>query len=96
MQRKLLCGNEHQFLSRVFPHLWRIAKTFLDPKTREKCVVLTCTEMAKLLEYFEAKDLPQEYGGTCQCPNGCLPEVPKHMVIKHLCTLSLQQNEALR
>ena len=82
-----LCSKERRFLSRAFPYLWRIAKTFLDPKTREKCVVLAYTEMDKLLDYFEAKDLPQEYGGTCQCPNGCLPEVPKHMVTYSYCSV---------
>lgn len=66
--------------SRAFPYLWKIAKTFLDPKTRDKCVVLSSTEMKKMLDYFEAGDLPEEYGGTCHCENGCLPEVPKHMV----------------
>ena len=37
-------------------------------------------EVNKLLDYFEAEDLPEEYGGTCHCENGCLPQVPKHMV----------------
>ncbi|XP_028393124.1 SEC14 cytosolic factor-like isoform X2 [Dendronephthya gigantea] len=64
----------------AFPYLWKIAKTFLDPKTRDKCVVLNSTEMKKMLDYFEAEDLPEEYGGTCCCKNGCLPEVPKHML----------------
>ena len=64
----------------AFPYLWKVAKTFLDPKTRDKCVVLNSMEMNKLLDYFEAEDLPEEYGGTCRCQNGCLPEVPKHML----------------
>ncbi|CAB3977346.1 SEC14 cytosolic factor-like [Paramuricea clavata] len=64
----------------AFPYLWRVAKSFLDPKTRDKCVVLNSLEMGKLLDYFEAEDLPVEYGGTCRCENGCLPEIPKHML----------------
>ena len=57
-----------------------MAKTFLDPKTRDKCVVLNSLELEKLSDYFDPEDLPEEYGGTCRCSDGCLPEVPKHMV----------------
>ena len=60
--------------------LWKIAKIFVDPKTRAKCVVLKNTELHKLCEYFNPEDLPEEYGGTCSCENGCLPPIPKHMV----------------
>lgn len=65
----------------IFPILWKLAKTFLDPKTRDKCVVLNFMELNQLLEYFNAEDLPEEYGGTCRCEHGCLPEVPKHMFL---------------
>ncbi|XP_078343771.1 retinal-binding protein-like isoform X2 [Oculina patagonica] len=64
----------------VFPVLWKIAKIFLDPKTRAKCVVLKSSELHKLCDYFDPEDLPEELGGTCQCENGCLPPVPKHML----------------
>lgn len=57
-----------------------MAKSFLDPKTRDKCVVLNSSEMSTMLDYFEPEDLPEEYGGTCRCDGGCLPPVPKHMV----------------
>ena len=66
--------------SRVFPVLWKIAKIFLDPKTRAKCVVLKSSELHKLCDYFDPENLPEEFGGTCQCENGCLPPIPKHMV----------------
>ena len=67
--------------------LWKIAKIFLDPKTRDKCIVLKNSELHKLCDYFDADDLPEEFGGTCRCENGCLPPVPKHMVRSHLsCT----------
>ena len=65
---------------RVFPVLWKIAKIFVDPKTRAKCVVLKNSELHKLCDYFDAENLPEEFGGTCRCENGCLPPVPKHMV----------------
>ena len=52
----------------------------MDPKTRSKCVILKHDEENKLLEYFNAEDLPVEFGGTCSCEDGCLPPVPKHMV----------------
>ena len=65
---------------RVFPVLWKIARVFVDPKTRSKCVILKGDEGSKLLEYFNAEDLPVEYGGSCSCVNGCLPPIPNHMV----------------
>ena len=65
---------------RVFPVLWKIAKIFVDPKTRAKCVVLKNSELHKLCDYFDPEDLPEEFGGTCRCVSGCLPPVPKHMV----------------
>lgn len=65
---------------RVFPVLWKIAKIFVDPKTRAKCVVLKNSELHKLCDYFDPEDLPEEFGGTCRCESGCLPPVPKHMV----------------
>lgn len=64
----------------VFPVLWKIAKIFVDPKTRAKCVVLKNSELHKLCEYFNPEDLPEEFGGTCRCEGGCLPPVPKHML----------------
>ena len=68
----------HDF--RVFPVMWKIAKIFLDPKTRAKCVVLKSSELHKLCEYFNPEDLPEEFGGSCRCEDGCLPLIPKHMV----------------
>ena len=68
----------HDF--RVFPVMWKIAKIFLDPKTRAKCVVLKSSELHKLCEYFNPEDLPEEFGGSCRCEDGCLPPIPKHMV----------------
>ena len=60
--------------------LWKIAKIFLDPKTRSKCVMLKSSELCKLCEYFNPEDLPEECGGTCHCENGCLPPIPRQMV----------------
>lgn len=75
----------------VFPMLWKIAKIFLDPKTRAKCIVLKSSELHKLCEYFNPEDLPEEFGGACRCENGCLPPLPKHMMeIKDLPQLTEQ------
>lgn len=63
--------------------LWKIAKIFLDPKTRSKCVILKNSELCKLCECFNPEDLPEEFGGTCHCENGCLPPVPRQMVKLH-------------
>ena len=68
------------FFFRVFPVLWKIAKIFVDARTRAKCVILKTSELHKLCDYFDTEDLPEEFGGTCRCENGCLPPVPKHMV----------------
>lgn len=35
----------------------------------------------KLLAYFKAEDLPRVYGGTCECPGGCVLGRAAHDVL---------------
>ena len=69
---------------RVFPILWKLARVFLDPKTSCKCIVLKTSELHKLLDYFNPEELPEEFGGNCNCEGGCLPPIPKAMVSTNL------------
>lgn len=48
----------------VFPALWKICRRALDAKTREKFVVLSSSQTHELLKYFDADQLPVQYGGT--------------------------------
>lgn len=62
----------------VFPVLWNLVKPWLDPVTKTKIVVVKKGPEAAttLLQYIDADQLPQEYGGSCKaCPTApdCLP-----------------------
>lgn len=48
----------------IFLGLWRMIRSWLDPKTAEKFHVLGRDFKPKLLEYIDASQLPREYGGT--------------------------------
>jgi hypothetical protein len=59
----------------IFPVLWGIAKHWLDPVVRSKIHVLSGDPRKKLLKFFDADQLPVEYGGTCtSCEGGCVPQ----------------------
>ena len=49
--------------------------------------MLKSSELHRLGEYFNLEDLPEEFGGTCRCENGCLPPIPKHMVSFQICII---------
>uniref|UniRef100_A0A2P2K907 CRAL-TRIO domain-containing protein n=2 Tax=Rhizophora mucronata TaxID=61149 RepID=A0A2P2K907_RHIMU len=57
-----------------FKFLWNTAKSFLDPKTTSKIIVLGNKFQNKLLEVMDSSQLPEFLGGMCSCPNegGCL------------------------
>ena len=57
----------------IFHSLWRVARLFLDPDTLNKFVILDASQLDKLLDYIDADQLPEEYGGTVK---GVLPPVP--------------------
>ncbi|KAJ8763545.1 hypothetical protein K2173_002428 [Erythroxylum novogranatense] len=57
-----------------FRLLWNTVKSFLDPKTTSKIHVLGNKYHGKLLEIIDASELPDFFGGTCNCADqgGCL------------------------
>jgi hypothetical protein len=55
-----------------FRLLWSTVKSFLDPKTTAKIHVLGNKYQSKLLEVIDASELPEFFGGTCQCEGGCM------------------------
>eukprot|EP00042_Codosiga_hollandica_P012941 m.29452 g.29452 ORF g.29452 m.29452 type:complete len:256 (-) comp40552_c0_seq2:137-904(-) len=69
---------EHLFIINapwIFKPLWAIIKPWLDPVTRAKFHVLGSDFQSALLEHIDPAQLPPAYGGTCNCPGGCLPTV---------------------
>jgi len=75
----------------IFPMLWKIAKGMIDPETREKIEILSAGEMQeRLLEFVDADQLPEKFGGTCTCKdnpknppyNMCVPENEWKLVSK--------------
>ncbi|KAK1605869.1 hypothetical protein QYE76_029542 [Lolium multiflorum] len=55
-----------------FRLLWGTVKSFLDPKTTAKIHVLGNKYQSKLLEVIDASELPEFFGGSCQCEGGCM------------------------
>ncbi|KAE8702236.1 putative phenylalanine--tRNA ligase alpha subunit [Hibiscus syriacus] len=54
--------------------LWSTVKSFLDPNTTTKIHVLGNDYQSKLLEVIDASELPEIFGGTCNCADkgGCM------------------------
>eukprot|EP00656_Telonema_subtile_P016049 TRINITY_DN18454_c0_g1_i2.p1 TRINITY_DN18454_c0_g1~~TRINITY_DN18454_c0_g1_i2.p1 ORF type:complete len:860 (-),score=136.46 TRINITY_DN18454_c0_g1_i2:248-2827(-) len=67
----------------LFGFVWSGVKPWLGARTLEKINILTASQVPEALQQFiEADQLPEEYGGTCHCEGGCLPEEhnPDHEV----------------
>ena len=56
----------------AFRTFYSAVKVFLDSKTREKIKVFGENYKDGLLERIDADCLPKYFGGTCDCPGGCL------------------------
>ena len=59
----------------LFRGLWKVAKAFLDERTRAKIKVLGGSYLPTLLEFVEAENLPDFLGGknTEKFPSDCGP-----------------------
>ena len=55
-----------------FSTVFSVVKGFLDPVTVNKIHVLGATYERELLEQVPAENLPTEFGGTCECEEGCM------------------------
>lgn len=59
----------------VFNAIWKIVKPWLKPATLDKITILGHNFKERLLEDFDADQLPVFLGGTCECEGGCVPQV---------------------
>ncbi|KAJ3026906.1 UNVERIFIED_CONTAM: cytosolic factor, phosphatidylinositol/phosphatidylcholine transfer protein [Siphonaria sp. JEL0065] len=55
----------------LFQGCWAVIKGMLDEATVAKISILGASYQKELLEVVDAANLPQEYGGNCQCAGGC-------------------------
>ena len=56
----------------IFRSLYFACKAFLSEKNREKIKVFGDNYQEGLLEKIDKENLPKFYGGSCECPGGCL------------------------
>jgi len=54
-----------------FSTVWSVVKGWLDPVTVKKIHVLGGNYQKELLAQVPAENLPQQFGGTCECEGGC-------------------------
>ncbi len=56
----------------LFRSFYSAVKIFLDSKTKEKIKVFGADYKQGLLEKIDSENLPKFFGGSCECPGGCL------------------------
>ncbi|OQR81419.1 hypothetical protein THRCLA_11753 [Thraustotheca clavata] len=73
---------------RWFGMIWKVAAPMVNPKTRDKTIVVSGEAEIKkaLLEYVDADCLPVEYGGTCACEGGCMTHSPEEIELRDFVT----------
>lgn len=54
-----------------FSSIFSVVKSFLDPVTVNKIHVLGTGYQHEVLAQVPVENLPKEYGGTCECDEGC-------------------------
>ena len=58
------------------PSIYAIARPFLDVKTQEKIhIVSSDSQLKEVMSSLGLENVPKEYGGTCECVDGCVPYV---------------------
>jgi hypothetical protein len=52
-----------------------MVKAMIDPESAAKIETYSGgqEQIDGMLKLIHAADLPKEYGGTCDCPGGCVP-----------------------
>ena len=56
----------------MFRAIYSTCKVFFDAKTKKKIKVFGTDYKNALLEVVESENLPKFFGGSCECPEGCL------------------------
>jgi hypothetical protein len=55
----------------LFSLIWKSLKPALDVGTQQKITVCNDNGLKEMMTAIHLKDIPQELGGDCRCPNGC-------------------------
>jgi len=58
----------------IFMWMWKLVRPWLDPFTSNSMVILGHNFYDVLAKEIPPENIPKEYGGKCDCPNGCLPK----------------------
>jgi hypothetical protein len=74
---------------KMFTAVWKIIKKWLDPIVQEKVTILGADFREALLKEIDAANLPGWLGGTCSCPNGCVPSVQDLSGVEDACDTAL-------
>eukprot|EP00658_Telonema_sp_P-2_P014074 TRINITY_DN15338_c0_g1_i2.p1 TRINITY_DN15338_c0_g1~~TRINITY_DN15338_c0_g1_i2.p1 ORF type:complete len:434 (-),score=100.78 TRINITY_DN15338_c0_g1_i2:172-1473(-) len=60
----------------LFSAAWRVIRNFLDPVTRTKIQILGSDFLKEVTKLVPLESLPAMYGGSCDCPGGCMIRNP--------------------
>lgn len=55
-----------------FSTIWSVVKGWIDPVTVSKINILGSGYQKELLAQVPAESLPKAFGGSCECPGGCM------------------------
>jgi hypothetical protein len=55
-----------------FSGVWTVVRAWLDPVTVAKIHILGSNYQKELLDQVPIENLPIEFGGTCECEEGCM------------------------
>jgi hypothetical protein len=82
----------------IFRTMWAVIKSWIDPKTAAKFIVLGSDYTSTLLQYFDKEELPEEYGGTNKIAIPCprydrIPEKKPDIFDEKLIMSIIEQDE---
>ena len=55
----------------LFTSVWYLLTPLMDEVTYKKITILGSDYQKELSKVIDAQNLPEMYGGTCKCQNGC-------------------------